>query len=1520
LRARGVLKGKGETPIGGNLLVRGGLTAFLVTLVLGAACLSSPALAAGEHCPNTHGGPAAINWGIDASEQLSAGYAANYENSAQPVNGLSGVTSVKAGFKFGLALMGDCTLRSWGTGNKGQLGNGAQPHAVGHPVTVQGLTDVKEIAVANAHAMALRYDGTVWTWGASEFGERGNKEHGFERTSRQTEPWFVPRDHPTEVPGLSGVTQIAAGGTRDFALLSNGEVMAWGDDQKGQLGVEEGPSEEEMCFGETHAITPVQCDTIPRPVKVSGLGVLTGVERIGTGEEDAFAIRAGGHEVLAWGGGSKGQLGNGENKDSASPVRAAFEPPSPVQEVTGGGQQVLARLASGEVYAWGADGSGQLGFETENEPTETCGRQKCSTVPMVVTSLNHVIAVAAGEAVSFALKEEEDATRVIYSFGGTGFFELLGLGNQPFTSTSTPTPIEGMPSVRGIATSSTTAVALLQTGAGPAARVSLTPAEEALTVHWHVQLENYKLRDRPVGTRNFSKTIEGSCKGECEQHLTELKPEPYEVSLKIPLEGREKKEKVRKIIATPLPPKNWPANLTLPTISGSPATETGKLRQGQTLKASTGTWSNSPSSFTYQWLRCEGNGEAGTNEEFGSECEPILVGAEKKPATGETYEVQTPDVTFTVEVRVEAKNVHGASAALSSPELILASEEETEPPYPTLISAPTITGSAIEGHLLTAQHGSWENSPTAFEDKWFRCKGVTKEGAGATCSQIKNTEKEPVIGETYTPTAADDDLWVEVQERAINAGGWETTPSLPLQIAPPAPPTNITPPSISGTLEQGETLTTVVGTWTNAAKKPTWQWLRCSNTGTECGPIAEATKQTHTIEPADVGHELKVTEMVENDVGKSEPSTSAATVVVPVPPPAPEPGSVPTITGTLEQGQTLTSHPATWVGEVKHVAYQWKRCDTSGSNCNAIGGANEATYTLRSNEVGKRIEVKETDSNAGGSGVATSAATTVVVGHVPVTITAPNISGLAKLGQTLTEHHGTWGDEPTSFTYQWNRCNASGEACETIGGATEKSYVTIETDLGHTLRVEETAHNATGASTPARSAASAKVLPAAPTNTAPPTITGTAQQGETLTAHKGEWTPTPSSTAYQWLRCEGEECVAIEGATEETYVLQAPDVGNAVAVRETAKNAGGFAAARSEADPIGGPPVPFVNKVEPSSGPVGGGTVVTITGGNFAGTTSVAFGFNTATFEIISPNVIKATSPSGSVGSVAVTVTTPEGTSEVTSGSHFKYGMPPATTEVQPKEGSEEGGASIKITGSNLGEATAVRFGAGNAQSFGVQSSTSIIAVAPPGSGTVGVTVTTPYGSTTAGSHEQFTYVPSGVAPVVKKRSAKKGPAAGGTAVTIIGKGFINATGVSFGQSVANSFEVISDTEIAVKSPPGTTGTVDITVSNAFGTSAMTSADHFKYEKPTVTGVSPSVGPKAGGTLVTVTGSGFALGEGKTAFVFGKAPATAVECMSTSECTMISPPDSRAQTVKVRASVGGKKSSATEAGNSFTYQ
>ena len=105
----------------------------------------------------------------------------------------------------------------------------------------------------------------------------------------------------------------------------------------------------------------------------------------------------------------------------------------------------------------------------------------------------------------------------------------------------------------------------------------------------------------------------------------------------------------------------------------------------------------------------------------------------------------------------------------------------------------------------------------------------------------------------------------------------------------------------------------------------------------------------------------------------------------------------------------------------------------------------------------------ETASNAGGSGsAAESEATVVVVPPAPVNRT-PYVTGSAQQGETLTEQHGEWTNSPTGYAYQWMRCESSGAGCAAIGGATGETYSLVGEDVGHPLRVAETASNAGGA-------------------------------------------------------------------------------------------------------------------------------------------------------------------------------------------------------------------------------------------------------------------------------------------------------------------------------------------------------------------------------------------------------------------------------------------------------------------------
>src|SRR5207253_3149270 len=154
------------------------------------------------------------------------------------------------------------------------------------------------------------------------------------------------------------------------------------------------------------------------------------------------------------------------------------------------------------------------------------------------------------------------------------------------------------------------------------------------------------------------------------------------------------------------------------------------------------------------------------------------------------------------------------------------------------------------------------------------------------------------------------------------------------------------------------------------------------------------------------------------------------------------------------------------------------------------------------------------------------------------------ISGTAQQGQTLTASNGSWTNSPSSYAYQWQRCDSAGANCTAIAGATAQTYTVAAADVGFTLRVAVTASNAGGSSSPATSAQTAVVTPPPPANTSPPTISGTAQQGQTLTASNGSWTNSPSSYAYQWQRCDsaGANCTAIAGATAQTYTVAAADV------------------------------------------------------------------------------------------------------------------------------------------------------------------------------------------------------------------------------------------------------------------------------------------------------------------------------------------------------------------------------------------
>lgn len=261
----------------------------------------------------------------------------------------------------------------------------------------------------------------------------------------------------------------------------------------------------------------------------------------------------------------------------------------------------------------------------------------------------------------------------------------------------------------------------------------------------------------------------------------------------------------------------------------------------------------------------------------------------------------------------------------------------------------------------------------------------------------------------------------------------------------------------------------------------------------------------------------------------------------------------------------MTAVQGTWSNQPFVFAHQWLRCERSGLGCQPIAGASGTSYTLVGADVGHTLVLQETATNSAGSTAGDSKPSATVAGAVPVASVPPTISGRVQAGHTLSAVHGVWSNEPTGFTYQWRRCNATGRKCKTIAGGVARTYVPAAADVGSTLSVNETAFNATGSGKAAGSAATAPVVPGAPQSLAPPKIAGSPRVGQTLTVQAGQWSNAPSKLLVNWLRCEGGECHPIEGATQRTYKVGSADAGLSIAVREAAVNAGGWNAAVSEA-------------------------------------------------------------------------------------------------------------------------------------------------------------------------------------------------------------------------------------------------------------------------------------------------------------------------------------------------------------------
>jgi large repetitive protein len=332
--------------------------------------------------------------------------------------------------------------------------------------------------------------------------------------------------------------------------------------------------------------------------------------------------------------------------------------------------------------------------------------------------------------------------------------------------------------------------------------------------------------------------------------------------------------------------------------------------------------------------------------------------------------------------------------------------------------------------------------------------------------------------------------------------------------------------------------------------------------------------------------------------------------------------------------------------------------------------------------------------------------------------------------------------------------------------------------------------------------------------------------------------------------------------------------------------------------------VPSVTSVSPSSGPISGGTMVTINGSGFTAASTVKFGTIAATnVTLISATQITASAPVGA-GTVDVTVTTAGETSATSASDQFSYLS--SLTSISPNSGPASGGTVVTINGSGFTAGSTVAFGSTAATNVSLVSATQITATAPAGSGTVDVTVTTDGETTVTSASDQFSYL-----PVVSSVTPGSGAAGGGSLVTINGSGFTAASTVKFGTAAASNVNFVTATQLTATAPAGA-GLVDIVVTTSGEASATSSNDQFSY-LPSVTGISPTSGSAAGGSVVTINGTGFT---STSTVKFGTTAATNVTFVSATQITATAPEG--VGTVDLTVTTDGEIS-ATSSSDQFAY-
>jgi len=271
-------------------------------------------------------------WGLGESGQRGDGTFDRFSSVPVAVTGITNAVDVTGGYDHACALLGDGTIRCWGSNVYGQLGDPSTQPGSTVPVVVSGITGAAAVTTGADHACALLGDGTLRCWGKNDTGQLGDGT-------------FTSSATPVTVAGIAGVAAVSGGGVHTCALLRDGTVQCWGENERGQL-------------GDGTTVT----SAAPRQV----VGV-TGAVAIAAGWRHACALLGSG-TVQCWGENEFGQLGDGTTTNSSTPVQVVGITGA-VAVTAGWWHHSCALLGDSRVQCWGLNEWGQFGNGTTSGPS-----------------------------------------------------------------------------------------------------------------------------------------------------------------------------------------------------------------------------------------------------------------------------------------------------------------------------------------------------------------------------------------------------------------------------------------------------------------------------------------------------------------------------------------------------------------------------------------------------------------------------------------------------------------------------------------------------------------------------------------------------------------------------------------------------------------------------------------------------------------------------------------------------------------------------------------------------------------------------------------------------------------------------------------------------------------------------------------------------------------------------------------------------------------------------------------------